>query len=421
MGKLTIFLSYHKNSPCYKSEVFLPIQVGAENSEKIDFALHDNEGENISTLNPYYCELTGHYWVLKNYLKTCNTDDYIGFAHYRRLPDLDNISDKDFPAIYGMGHSESVEFFKKLNTLNLYELCKPYDVIYPCSCYMYKNTVNPQLRDNEEHFDVYEHFRQEHGNDLLDVLKDVIQKYYPDYTTALEECYKSEKSHFYNIYIMKRDLLEEFLNWQFDILEKIGNIIGGWKQEKYRRMAGFVGETLINIWLGKNKSLKTGYVLMYMIDFEAEHINTANTYYSQGEYQKAINELEILLEYAADKFSIYLSIADMYGLLREEDKVEKYLGLAKENSKDSDDLYSLIQLYIKTGRTPERITALFDELLSGGNNEKLYAKAFLTYAEKLHNAETTKKAWEYLKKFELTEEEKEKYNNFKKIYEMLKS
>lgn len=60
------------------TDLYLPIHVGSEGKEKLGYQC-DNEGDNISSLNPYYCELTGLYWAWKNL--EC---DYIGLVHYRR-------------------------------------------------------------------------------------------------------------------------------------------------------------------------------------------------------------------------------------------------------------------------------------------------------------------------------------------------
>ena len=78
MSDIKILISCHKQAEHPKSEILLPIQVGAARA-KARFAgmLQDDEGENISQKNPSYCELTAQYWAWK-YLDA----DYYGFCHY---------------------------------------------------------------------------------------------------------------------------------------------------------------------------------------------------------------------------------------------------------------------------------------------------------------------------------------------------
>ena len=45
----------------------------------------ETNGVNISSLNKYYAEMTGIYWVFKNKINDHSNDDWIGFCHYRRL------------------------------------------------------------------------------------------------------------------------------------------------------------------------------------------------------------------------------------------------------------------------------------------------------------------------------------------------
>lgn len=48
----------------------------------------DNTGDNISSKNKYYCELSTQYWVWKNI-----DSEYYGFCHYRRYLSM---SDKEY-------------------------------------------------------------------------------------------------------------------------------------------------------------------------------------------------------------------------------------------------------------------------------------------------------------------------------------
>ena len=58
--------------------VYLSVHVGAAGKKDIGYT-PDNTGENISTKNPNFCELTGLYWAWKNL-----DADYLGLVHYRR-------------------------------------------------------------------------------------------------------------------------------------------------------------------------------------------------------------------------------------------------------------------------------------------------------------------------------------------------
>ena len=78
MKDIKILVATHKKYLMPTDDIYIPIQVGAEGKEDLGFQ-KDNEGDNISAKNPFYCELTGMYWAWKNL-----NADYIGLVHYRR-------------------------------------------------------------------------------------------------------------------------------------------------------------------------------------------------------------------------------------------------------------------------------------------------------------------------------------------------
>ena len=77
--KIKILVAYHKDDIFPLEDVYFPIHVGKSISS-IDLGIQgDDDGENISNKNPFYCELTAIYWAWKN-IKA----DYYGLCHYRR-------------------------------------------------------------------------------------------------------------------------------------------------------------------------------------------------------------------------------------------------------------------------------------------------------------------------------------------------
>ena len=78
-------MATHKRYWMPNDSIYFPLQVGAAvNKTKSGKPLSlgyskDSTGDNISSKNANYCELTGLYWAWKNM-----SADYLGLVHYRR-------------------------------------------------------------------------------------------------------------------------------------------------------------------------------------------------------------------------------------------------------------------------------------------------------------------------------------------------
>lgn len=58
---IKIITAAHKPYTIPSDSMYLPVQVGAAGKTSIGYQ-RDDDGDNISSLNPCYCELTGLYW-----------------------------------------------------------------------------------------------------------------------------------------------------------------------------------------------------------------------------------------------------------------------------------------------------------------------------------------------------------------------
>lgn len=74
---------------CFKDRrVFTPIQCGRAIRPKIEWAIGDDTGENMSSLNACLNEMTAMYWVYKHYDELGNPK-FVWFAHYQRYLEWD--------------------------------------------------------------------------------------------------------------------------------------------------------------------------------------------------------------------------------------------------------------------------------------------------------------------------------------------
>lgn len=76
---IKIFAMTHKAFTPPPDPLYVPLQVGRACHEPLGF-IGDDTGDQISKQNAYFSELTGVYWLWKNYQDA----DIIGICHYRR-------------------------------------------------------------------------------------------------------------------------------------------------------------------------------------------------------------------------------------------------------------------------------------------------------------------------------------------------
>ncbi|MBR2773071.1 MAG: DUF4422 domain-containing protein [Bacteroidales bacterium] len=87
MKEIKIFVFQH--TPCQLPQcfsdrsIYVPVQCGRAINEKIPGTIDDNTGNNISSLNIRFNEMTAIYWIAYHYEEIGNPE-YIGFNHYRR-------------------------------------------------------------------------------------------------------------------------------------------------------------------------------------------------------------------------------------------------------------------------------------------------------------------------------------------------
>lgn len=250
---MKILISCHKPTDYIKNDVLEPIQLNCANKkEHYPDMLHDDEGDNISELNPMYCELTAQYWAWKNL-----DEDYYGFCHYRRYF---NFTDKEYPED-DYGNIREVypgDFAIKkygLDEKTIKNLVKKYDVII---------TEEKDVSEMPDHatsiIDQYKKAALLHEKDIRTMVE-VIHDLTPEYDASTEEFLNGTKTSFCNMYILKKEIFFRYAEWMFAILEEFCNRTDmTFYSEEALRTPGHLSERLFGIFLNKlrkeNPSLK---------------------------------------------------------------------------------------------------------------------------------------------------------------------
>ena len=224
MKNVKIIVAAHKKYQMPKDDMYLPIHVGCEGKENIGYQ-GDNVGDNISIKNPNFCELTGLYWAWKNL-----DADYIGLVHYRRYFTMKRLLPK----------KENEKFEIVLKKEEIEKKLEKNDIILP-------------KKRNYFIENVYSHYEHTmHIEPLIEAGK-IIQEKYPEYYLEFENLKKTTKMHAFNMFIMKKEYLDQYCNWLFDILFELEKRIDASQFDAFHaRFFGRVSERLLDVWIKTN-------------------------------------------------------------------------------------------------------------------------------------------------------------------------
>lgn len=199
-------------------EWIVPIQVGAALCKERVAELSDCEGQNISEKNGNYSELTALYWIWKNRLLENyggEDDVYYGLVHYRRIFAL---SEED---IYRLSDNEV-------------------DVVLP-----YPMPYEP---------DIEEHHKQYLKDEDWEAVRKAVRELQPLYAARFPDILGQRYLYNYNIILARREVLRDYCNWLFPILEYIEELSMPKGNDRSDRYIGYIGETLETLYFMVNQA-----------------------------------------------------------------------------------------------------------------------------------------------------------------------
>ena len=270
MEKIKIFASYFKESYRVSNDIFQPIQGGRDVLPYVlDNMIGDNTGDNISIKQPLYSDLTPHYWVLKNYIDTCD-EAYIGNCHYRRTFSFKkprtwrNIKEKlkYNLAVYLM------PFINKGGSLI------SWDAHYVHEEKDFQKHIDEFTSDIKEdiqtgNYFIYAYkpvrfsgmkmqllFESRLSVDLLELFKQILRTKYPEFSEVFEETCNSRALYYSNCFIMRKDLYKKNMIILFDLIfehekqcvEK-GFLKDPINEKIYFRCGGYLSEIMISTFI----------------------------------------------------------------------------------------------------------------------------------------------------------------------------
>ncbi len=215
--------------------MYLAVQAGRALHAPLPY-IGDDTGENISGKNPHYCELTSLYWAWKNL-----EAEAVGLCHYRR---------------YFSGKPFGDKWERVLTEAEAEKLLQKAPAVLPKKRNYYIETG-------------YSQYAHAHHEEDLIMTKAILEEKWPAYVPAFDRTLSRTTGHRFNMFIMKRALLDRYCAWLFAVLAELEarlDISGYSKNDQ--RVFGFIAERLLDVWVETEQVLYTECPVIHM---ESQH------------------------------------------------------------------------------------------------------------------------------------------------------
>ena len=215
--EILMIVAAHKPYWMPDDPLYTPMQVGAAGKLSLGW-LRDDEGDHISPKNPTFCELTAVYRMAHGM-----EADAFGLCHYRRY----------------FARKRTGEKKQRLLTRAEAEaLLARADIVLPKKRHYWIETNYSQYAHAHHEEDLIltrQILGEMHGQKALDAWDRVMAR---------------RSGHRFNMFLMRKEAFRDYCGWLFPVLEELERRldISGYS-EKDRRVFGYVGERLMDVWL----------------------------------------------------------------------------------------------------------------------------------------------------------------------------
>ncbi|MBF0372934.1 MAG: DUF4422 domain-containing protein [Alphaproteobacteria bacterium] len=240
-ARVEILVSFHKPHRVIEHPMLRPIHVGKARSD-LDLGFPgDDQGDNISSANDRYCELTAQYWAWKN----PGSATHVGFCHYRRYfwfgiePSLPYRFATPYSK-YSVPRRMVDRFDFRPPVDFVTKLIAEYDIVVPRPLELFET--------------VREQWSAHHPGGMLDLVERVLALRDPQDGRAAREVFDGTRMAPFNMFIMRREVFEDYAAWLFGalfLLDEASATLTGAPMEP--RMAGYLGERLLNVFLHRRR------------------------------------------------------------------------------------------------------------------------------------------------------------------------